>query len=133
MRWPGEFSVRGGIIDVFSFAYQHPYRIEFFGDEVESIRSFEIESQTSNNTFESIEILADLENKESSYSRDHIFNFLNKESVIISENLAFLKDELRDLNAYLSDIKSTQNEFNLKQINELFYNGDSLLFDLEKF
>ena len=100
---------------------------------MESIRSFEIESQTSNNTFESIEILADLENKESSYSRDHIFNFLNKESVIISENLTFLKDELKDLNTYLTDIKSTQNEFNPKQINELFYNGDSLLFDLEKF
>jgi transcription-repair coupling factor (superfamily II helicase) len=130
---PGDFSVRGGIVDVFSYSNNLPYRIEFFGDEVESIRSFEIESQTSNNTFESIEILADLENKESSYSRDHIFNFLNKESVIISENLTFLKDELKDLNTYLTDIKSTQNEFNPKQINELFYNGDSLLFDLEKF
>jgi len=130
---PGDFSVRGGIVDVFSYSNNLPYRIEFFGDEVESIRSFEIESQTSNNTFESIEILADLENKESSYSRDHIFNFLNKESVIISENLTFLKDELKNLNTYLTNIKSTQNEFNPKQINELFYNGDSLLFDLEKF
>ncbi len=44
-----------------------------------------------------------------------------------------LKDELKNLNTYLTNIKSTQNEFNPKQINELFYNGDSLLFDLEKF
>ena len=44
---PGEFSVRGGIIDVFSFSNDEPYRIEFFGDEVDSIRSFDVETQLS--------------------------------------------------------------------------------------
>ena len=44
---PGEFSVRGGIVDVFSFAHDTPYRIEFFGDEVESIRTFDIATQLS--------------------------------------------------------------------------------------
>ena len=43
---PGEFSVRGGILDVFSFSNDEPYRIEFFGDEVESIRSFDVETHT---------------------------------------------------------------------------------------
>lgn len=42
---PGEFSVRGGIIDVFSYAYEFPFRISFFGNEVDSIRTFDIESQ----------------------------------------------------------------------------------------
>ena len=41
---PGEFAVRGGIIDVFSFAYQHPYRIEFFDDTIERLCSFEVET-----------------------------------------------------------------------------------------
>jgi len=44
---PGEFSVRGGIIDVFSFSHDEPYRIEFFGDEVDSIRTFDVETQLS--------------------------------------------------------------------------------------
>jgi len=44
---PGEFSVRGGIVDVFSFSHDEPYRIEFFGDEVESIRTFDVETQLS--------------------------------------------------------------------------------------
>ena len=44
---PGDFSVRGGIIDVFSFSNDEPYRIEFFGDEVDSIRTFDIETQLS--------------------------------------------------------------------------------------
>ena len=44
---PGEFSVRGGIVDVFSFSHDEPYRIEFFGDEVDSIRTFDVETQLS--------------------------------------------------------------------------------------
>ena len=44
---PGDFSVRGGIVDVFSFSNDEPYRIEFFGDEVDSIRTFDIETQLS--------------------------------------------------------------------------------------
>jgi transcription-repair coupling factor (superfamily II helicase) len=44
---PGEFSVRGGIIDVFSFSNDNPYRIEFFGNEVDSIRTFDVETQLS--------------------------------------------------------------------------------------
>ena len=44
---PGEFSVRGGIIDVFSFSNQHPYRIEFFDQDIESLRSFDVNTQLS--------------------------------------------------------------------------------------
>ena len=54
---PGEFSVRGGIIDVFSFAYQHPYRIEFFDDEIESLRSFDVSTQLSIVHFDQIDLL----------------------------------------------------------------------------
>ena len=44
---PGDYAIRGGIIDVFSFSNDHPYRIEFFGDQIDSIRTFDIESQLS--------------------------------------------------------------------------------------
>ena len=54
---PGEFSIRGGIIDVFSFANDTPYRIEFFGDEVESIRTFDIASQLSLKPYTKFQIL----------------------------------------------------------------------------
>ena len=43
---PGQYAVRGSIIDVFSFASEYPYRIDFFGDEVDSIRTFEVENQS---------------------------------------------------------------------------------------
>jgi len=54
---PGEFSVRGGIIDVFSFSNDEPYRIEFFGDEVDSIRAFDVETQLSTKQKKRIDIM----------------------------------------------------------------------------
>ena len=53
---PGQYAVRGSIIDVFSFASEYPYRIDFFGDEVESIRTFEVESQLSREKKEGVSI-----------------------------------------------------------------------------
>ncbi|MBP1614183.1 MAG: putative transcription-repair coupling factor [Bacteroidetes bacterium] len=57
---PGQYAVRGSIIDVFSFSSEYPFRIDFFGDEVESIRTFEVESQLSKEKKENIAIVPDL-------------------------------------------------------------------------
>lgn len=57
---PGQYAVRGSIIDVFSFSSEFPFRIDFFGDEVESIRTFEVESQLSKEKKENIVIVPDL-------------------------------------------------------------------------
>ena len=57
---PGQYAVRGSIIDVFSFSSEFPFRIDFFGDEVESIRTFEVESQLSKEKKEEIVIVPDL-------------------------------------------------------------------------
>ena len=127
---PGDFSVRGGIVDVFSYSNKFPFRIEFFGNEIESIRTFEIDSQISKNTFSSIEILADLENKDSSRSRESIFNLLDPHSLIVLENNLFIEEELNNFYKILED----NNEFdNNKELNTLFYNGFNLSSDLEKF
>jgi len=129
---PGDFSVRGGIVDVFSYSNTLPFRIEFFGDEIESIRTFEIESQISNNTFSSVEILADLENKESGQERENIFNFLNPNHTIAVENLLFLKDELEDCFKIIKNrYESKKNE--VSHLNNLFYDGINLNSDLNKF
>ena len=60
---PGEFSVRGGIIDVFSFSNNEPYRIEFFGDEIDSIRTFDVETQLSKERLKKASIMPNVENK----------------------------------------------------------------------
>ncbi|MCC8146216.1 MAG: transcription-repair coupling factor [Bacteroidales bacterium] len=55
---PGQYAVRGSIIDVFSFSNEYPYRIDFFGDEVESIRSFDVETQLSKEKLETISVIS---------------------------------------------------------------------------
>ena len=129
---PGDFSVRGGIVDVFSYSNSLPFRIEFFGNEIESIRSFEIDSQISNNTFASIEILADIENKESKKERDSIFNFLSQNCIIIIENSMFIKEELENCFKIIEK-KYGDNHIATDNLKNLYYNGLSLISDLNKF
>ena len=57
---PGQYSVRGSILDVFSFSNEYPYRIDFFGDEVESIRTFEVDSQLSKDKVNEIFLVPNL-------------------------------------------------------------------------
>ena len=57
---PGQYSVRGGIVDVFSYSESKPYRLDFFGDEVDSIRRFNISSQLSADRLDGVEIIPDL-------------------------------------------------------------------------
>ncbi|MBS1527879.1 MAG: DEAD/DEAH box helicase, partial [Bacteroidetes bacterium] len=60
---PGQFSIRGGIVDIFSFSHDLPYRVEFFGDLIESIRTFEVESQLSVEQVKSITIVPNVQSK----------------------------------------------------------------------
>ena len=129
---PGDFSIRGGIVDIFSYSNQLPFRIEFFGDEIESIRTFEIDSQMSNNTFKSIDILADLENKNSIHSRESLMDFLNPETLILIENSLYVQDEL--MNSYkLLKEQTNSDEIEKENVNNLFYNGKNFNLDLNKF
>ncbi|WP_159475627.1 transcription-repair coupling factor [Dyadobacter sp. 3J3] len=78
----GQFSVRGGILDVFSFASEHPFRIELFGDEVESIRSFDPDTQLSIETAKQINIVPDIQQKLVHETRESFMDFLDSDSVL---------------------------------------------------
>ena len=73
---PGQYSVRGGLVDVFSYAENKPYRIDFFGDEVDSIRRFEISSQLSADRLERVAIVPDLKNRQGGDSRISLPHFV---------------------------------------------------------
>ena len=83
---PGEFSVRGGIVDVFSFSNDHPYRIEFFGNEVDSIRSFEVETQLSIETQKKITIIPNVENKFFQENRESFLDYISEKTVLLIQN-----------------------------------------------
>ncbi len=85
----GQFSIRGGIVDVFSFASEFPYRIELFDDEVEGIRLFNPETQLSNDAVEFVKIIPNIQTKLTEESRESFFNFLPQDITIWAKDIEF--------------------------------------------
>ena len=78
---PGHFSVRGGIVDVFSYSNDHPYRIELFGDEIESIRTFDASDQRSISTHKYFTVVPDIQGELINKSNVSFFEFIGEKSV----------------------------------------------------
>ena len=91
---PGEFSVRGGIVDVFSFSNDNPYRIEFFGDEVESIRTFDVATQLSLAQQKKITIIPNVENKVFQENRESFLDYISEQTVIFIQDTEDLLSQL---------------------------------------
>ncbi|WP_299678176.1 transcription-repair coupling factor [uncultured Tenacibaculum sp.] len=91
---PGEFSVRGGIVDVFSFSNDEPYRIEFFGDEVDSIRTFDVETQLSKEKLTKVSIMPNVENKALQESRESFLKYISAKTVLLIKNQDLLTGNL---------------------------------------
>ena len=94
---PGEFSVRGGIVDVFSFSNDNPYRIEFFGNEVESIRTFDVETQLSTEQIKKINIIPNVENKFLDEKRESFLQYIDSKTVVFLNNADLLFSKLDSL------------------------------------
>ena len=89
---PGQFSIRGGIVDIFSFSHDLPYRVEFFGDLIESIRTFEIESQLSVEQVKSITIVPNVQSKFLTESNISLLEYIDADSQIWIKNVQFTFD-----------------------------------------
>ena len=110
---PGQYAVRGGIIDVFSFGSEVPYRIELFGDEVESIRSFDVETQLSIEKLESVRIIPNLHTTENE-ERVSFFEFLSKDFVLVLSDLEYCFDYFEKISQ--KQIKIEDNSGDLHKI-----------------
>ena len=89
---PGQFSIRGGIVDIFSFSHDLPYRIEFFGDIVESIRTFEIESQLSVEDVKSITIVPNVQSKFLTENNISLLEYIEKDTQLWFKDVEFTLD-----------------------------------------
>ncbi|MBK8944179.1 MAG: transcription-repair coupling factor [Ignavibacteriae bacterium] len=133
---PGSFSVRGSIIDFWSYSEEHPCRLEYDGDFLESIRLFDPESQRSSNKVESITLASFLDNQNSSYT-NNIFNYLNSPIVFANiydlENLNNEEKEKNEIyeNDLDEELKSELLENNKSQIVKYDFNYDEQI-SLEK-
>ncbi|TAE36856.1 MAG: transcription-repair coupling factor [Sphingobacteriales bacterium] len=91
---PGQFSIRGGIVDIFSFSNELPYRIEFFGDHIETIRTFELENQLSVAQVKTITIVPNVQSKFLTQNNITLLEFIDKDSAIWFKDVAFTLDTI---------------------------------------
>lgn len=94
---PGQYSIRGSIIDVYSYAEELPVRIDFFGDEVESLRFFDVETQLSDQLTEAVSLVPDLSNLEEGYACTDLFAYFTEKPVWWIKNGLFLNDKIKAL------------------------------------
>ncbi|MDZ7742096.1 MAG: transcription-repair coupling factor [Bacteroidota bacterium] len=92
---PGQFSIRGGIVDIFPFSNDYPFRIEFFGDEVESIRTFDTVSQLSNYKVDKITIIPNIQDRRIEEKRQSFVEYLPSNTMIWIEDVDFALDQLQ--------------------------------------
>jgi len=92
---PGQFSIRGGIVDLFSYGNEYPYRIELFDDEVERIRTFDPLTQLSKETFSRVRIVPNLNTRFRQDQKVPLFRVLPKDTVIWVSDFQFLLDRLQ--------------------------------------
>ncbi|MEZ4798568.1 MAG: transcription-repair coupling factor [Flavobacteriales bacterium] len=90
---PGQYAVRGGILDVFSFSYDHPYRIELFGDEIESIRKFEPATQLSVAKMTKATVVPNVSQRTTEEARISLLEFVAADSVIWSRDIAYALEQ----------------------------------------
>ncbi|MBO4673284.1 MAG: transcription-repair coupling factor [Bacteroidaceae bacterium] len=91
---PGQFAVRGSIVDVYSFSSDMPYRIDFFGDEVDSIRQFDVQSQLSQGKMERMTIVPEIKHKTEYIS---FLEFLPKDTWVVTQSLAYVCDKIAQI------------------------------------
>ncbi len=116
---PGQYALRGGILDIFSFGNEYPYRIEMFDEEIESIRNFNPMDQRSIRELSKVSILPNIASGLTTDEKQSLFNVLPKETVLVIKDIDNLVDKLQlcfDQAKDFADSISSLDEYEIKQI-----------------
>ena len=115
---PGEFAIRGSLIDIFSFSSEYPLRIDFFGDEIESIRTFEVETQLSKERINEVTIVPKLRSNENV----PVFSFLTTNTILIAKDFSFIKSSIEKVRNEGYSLQAKLSEEELPDMPELISN-----------
>ncbi len=133
---PGQYAIRGGIVDVYSFAHELPYRIEFYGDAVESIRCFDPSTQLSEQVMGFVTIIPNIQSGMVKEEHESFFDFLPEETVLYARDLDYA------INAIQTSLEKAKERFGeeivieeeqvIRHFDELFDTADEFKLRLEK-
>ncbi len=126
---PGQFSVRGSIVDIFSYTNELPYRIDFFGDEIESIRTFDIEKQLSIEEQMQIAIIPDMQTIRG--EQVTLLEFMRNDTVLCANSFRWLRERANQL--YDDALVKANTADNTPTLDAHLATGDDLLAQVEQF
>ena len=131
---PGQFSIRGGIVDVFSYGNDTPFRIEFFGNEVESIRTFDAADQLSINTHKFFSIVPNIQGKMILDGMDSFFQYLNGDITIWIDSIERAKASLKkEFDKAHKIYESLDQKIKKTLPSDLFINDKDFILNLERY
>lgn len=132
---PGQFSIRGGIIDVFSFANEYPYRIELFGNDVEAIKTFDPSTQLSTANFDFVTILPNINSALFTEDKALLLNYFSGENTLLAiEDTQYTQDVFeKKFETALKAYNNHQGEVKQVPPQKLFAGPEELRTQLEQF
>ncbi|WP_026952933.1 transcription-repair coupling factor [Algoriphagus mannitolivorans] len=135
---PGQFAIRGGILDVFSYSHEHPYRLELFGKEVESIRTFDAESQLSIDSVDQISLIPNVQTKLLQEVRQSFLEFLPEKTTLWIKDYQLTVDVMEECfhkaeQAFSQIVNQTKAEKLVLKPQDIFESGKNFIRQVEKF
>ncbi len=121
---PGQFAVRGSIIDIFSYSNDYPYRIDFFDEEIESIRSFDTVTQLSKAKFNKISVVPDIHSRVQTENKTSFFKFISEKTSVWSDDFNLFFDKLK----HIPETENYDNLISFSETSELFSNFKTIEF-----
>ena len=107
---PGHYSIRGGIVDIYSFSNEDPYRLDFFGDDVDTIRSFNIDSQISKETLSQISIIPNIQQALKGEERISFLDFIPANTILFLNDIQLIIDQMEHSFTQTVDKAETEEE-----------------------
>lgn len=131
---PGQFAIRGGIVDIFSFANEDPYRVELFGDEIESLRTFDPATQLSIANHKKVTIVPNVQEHLLKESRESFLEFLPKNTTVWIKDLEITQHKLdKEMQVAEKAYEQVSKDLNFLKPQEKFVSGDYLKEVMDKF
>lgn len=127
---PGQYSIRGSIADVFSYSADLPYRIDFFGDEVESIRSFNTDDQLSHEAHNQVSVIPNIQDISVEQISDSFTDFLPPSSLLWLEDAGFIREKI---NGIYSQTEQREESGQVSGKKETVMTGNRFIALCEKF
>ncbi|MFK7926298.1 MAG: transcription-repair coupling factor [Bacteroidia bacterium] len=135
---PGQYAIRGGILDVFSFAHDLPYRIEFFGDEIDNIRTFDPVEQISQDKVKRVSLIPNIQRQLLTEEQVSFLEYLSPSTLVVARNVGFVEADLNRLyqkaeTAYASLMGDSGGGATSKEPKDLYFSPDSFRSELKEF